>query len=97
MRGQMIIVVLNWEIIWALRFYKRKRGNITSLYQFALDKKIRWKWVLEKMLNFLWRKWEIVEAMCPVNIEFNNYYKKKNWILSRTSDKYNYFLYKISK
>ncbi|MCT4617588.1 MAG: hypothetical protein N4A38_05270 [Candidatus Gracilibacteria bacterium] len=94
-RKQMIVVDFNGEIIGALRFYKRKKDDIISLYQFALDEKIRGKSIIEKMLNFLGDKGEIIEAMCLLEAKFNNYYKKKNWSLVRTNDKYNYFQYKI--
>lgn len=88
-RKQIIIIKTNEDILWALRFYPRKRDNICSLYQFALNDTIRWKDLIKKMLFFTWYKTFQVQIF--INSPFNNYYLKQNWKLSKSNEKYNYW------
>lgn len=89
-KRKQIIILKNWiRIVWALRFYPRKNDNITSVYQFALDEKIRGKWLIEKILKKTW--WKVFEVSCFINSEFNEYYKKTWWILEKNDKKFNYW------
>ncbi len=73
-RKQVVILKYEEEIVWALRFYPRKRDNIVSVYQFALDERFRWKWLIKKMLEKTWYK--VFEVNCFSDSSFNEYYKK---------------------
>ncbi len=89
-----VIILKNWdEILWWLRFYKRKTDDIISLYQFALDEKIRWKWLIKKMLEFTWYKF--FESISFKDIDFNKYYEKTWWQLDKNDDKFNYWILSI--
>lgn len=88
-RDQVIILKDNETILGALRFYFRKTDNKVSLYQFALDKKVRSKWVLNKMLKFTWYssfRFQVLKDM-----KLNDYFKKKNWSLLETDLRFNYW------
>ncbi len=78
-RKQVVILKYEEEIVWALRFYPRKRDNIVSVYQFALDERFRWKWLIKKMLEKTWYK--VFEVNCFSDSSFNEYYKKTWWEL----------------
>jgi hypothetical protein len=88
-RGQVTILKYEGNIIGALRFYTRKKDNITSIYQFALDERFRWKWLIKKLLKKTWVKY--FESTCFVNSSFNDYYKKTGWKLEKTDEKFNYW------
>jgi len=89
-----VVILKNWiRIIWALRFYPRKREKLVSVYQFALDEKFRWKWLIKKMLEKTWYK--DFELNCFINSEFNEYYKKTWWNLEKIDNKFNYWRIKI--
>lgn len=88
-KSQVIIVKENEKIKWFLRFYPRKRDNIVSIYQFALNEDIRWKWIIKKCLEKTWYK--IFEIQCKKNINFNNYYKKTWWELFKEDENFNYY------
>lgn len=88
-RSEVIVLKYDWIILGWLRFYNRKTWNITSLYQFALDEKIRWKWLIKKMLEFTWYK--VFESLSFKNIDFNKYYEKTWWKLKKNDDRYNYW------
>ncbi len=92
-REQIAILKDNEKIIWALRFYPRKRDSIVSVYQFALEEKFRWKWLTKKMLQKTWYK--IFEANCFLVSDFNEYYKKTGWILEKFDKKFNYWRIEI--
>ncbi len=94
-KGNVVILKNDNKIYWALRFYPRKRDNITSIYQFALDKKVRWKRLIFKMLEKTW--YENFESTCFLNSKFNEYYKKLWWKLKRSDDKFNYRSYATKK
>jgi len=88
LRKQMIIIVDNNDnIFWALRFYPRKIDDIISVYQFALDERIRGKDIIKKMLKFT--GYNIFQAQSFVNSNFNNYYIKQNWKLIKENEKNN--------
>ena len=78
-RKQVVILKYEEKIVWALRFYPRKRDHIVSVYQFALDEKFRWKQLVKKMLEKTWYK--IFEVNCFSDSSFNEYYKKTWWEL----------------
>lgn len=88
-RNQIIIAVDNEKIVGALRFYKRKKENATSLYQFAVGKKYRGKQLIKKMLNTLNTKKVI--SQCPKNIKLNNYYVKTGWTLKKENKEFNFW------
>lgn len=87
-RNQVIVIKENNNILWFLRFYIKK-NNIVSVYQFALNEEIRWKWIIKKCLEITWYK--DFETMCPKNSDFNNYYKKTWWNLFKNDDNFNYW------
>ena len=62
-----------------MRFYLRKRDNIVSVYQFAIDKDFRWKQLVKKMLEKTWYK--TFEVGCYSESNFNSYYEKTWWKL----------------
>ncbi len=94
-KNQIIIISYLNKVIWWLRFYPRKRENIVSVYQFAIDEKFRWKCLIEKMLEFSWYK--TFESICFIESNFNEYYKKKWWENIKTDDRYNLWRYQIGQ
>jgi len=89
-RKQIVIILDNARtIVAATRFYPRKRDNIVSLYQFAIDKKYRGQNFLKKMLFVtVFKNFEVI---CPLNSKFNDYYKKTDWVISNKDSKFNYW------
>jgi len=94
-RNQVMIVLEEDEIVWAVRFYPRKRDNIVSVYQFAISENYRKKGLLRKMLEKTWYK--IFEVVCPLNHSFNKYYLKTWWKIEKSDEKFNYLILKIWK
>lgn len=95
-RNQMLIACDKHKIVAAARFYKRKRGKKTSLYQFVVDVNYRGKRLLSKILDLI-RDFDIT-ALCPKTSDFNNYYRKTGWVLSKeNNEKYNYWVLPAKK
>ena len=88
-----VIATIGNKIIGAARFYPRKNDNVISLYQFAVDERYRNICVMDSILGFL--PGNPVESLCPINSEFNDYYRKKGWELYRRNDKY--FIWRFNK
>lgn len=88
-REQVIVLKNEDDIIWAMRFYPRKKENLVSLYQFALSKQVRWKGILEKMLKFTWYSCFLFQA--TKELKLNNYFQRQKWELSKTDDNFNYW------
>jgi len=65
-RGQMIITIEDNKIIGAVRFYRKKKIQQISLYQFAIDSNFRGKDLLMEMLEKL-RDTDIV-VLCLGNL-----------------------------
>jgi hypothetical protein len=88
-KRKQVIVAMNdfGEIIASVRFYPRKRDNIVSVYQFAIDEKFRGQSVLKKML--IATNYKNFEVLCPLNSGFNKYYEKTNWSLKKKDKKFN--------
>lgn len=86
---QVIIILDNQKIIAAIRFYPRKRDDIVSVYQFAIDENNRGNNLLKKML--LTTGYNEFEVLCPLKSPFNEYYKKTNWVLKKKYENYNYW------
>lgn len=83
------------RIIAATRFYPRKRDNVVSLYQFAIDKKYRGQNFLKKMLFVTGYK--DFEVICLLDSSFNEHCKKTKWFLSKKDEKYNYWRMSLQK
>jgi hypothetical protein len=77
--NRIIIAVEDTKIVGAMRFYRRKMTNIVSLYQFAIIENYRGKDLMRKMLDKL--DGEVIEVICGMNSNFNNYYSKTGWQL----------------
>jgi hypothetical protein len=88
-RNQIVILKQWFRILWALRFYPRKRDDIVSVYQFALAEKVRWKGLIKKMLEKTWYK--DFDLACFLNSDFNKYYNKTWWKLFSKDEKLNYW------
>jgi len=89
-RKQVVIILDDKQnVIASLRFYPRKRDNIVSVYQFAIDKKYRGQNFLKKLLFIT--DYKRFGVICPINSKFNEYYKKTNWDLIKKDEKYNYW------
>jgi len=87
-----VVVVLNEknEVVAGLRFYPRKRDGMVSLYQFVIEDKYRGKNLLRKMLEKTgYKKFEV---LCPIEIDFNEYYKKTDWKLEKKNNNFNYWV-----
>jgi hypothetical protein len=93
-RGQVIAAIDEEQVIGACRFYKKKTHEV-SLYQFAIRERYRGLGVLIKMLE----KTEApgVTAKCPVNAQFNNYYRKTGWSLLKTENGFMHWRYSLSE
>ena len=88
-RNQIMICLKNNEIRAAVRFYPRKRDQIVSIYQFAIAEKFRGKKLLLKMLEQTgYKNFEII---CPIDSDFNAYYKKTGWVISKQKNQQNYW------
>ena len=92
-RKQVVILKFEEKVVGALRFYPRKRDNIVSVYQFALEERFRWKWLIKKMIQKTWFKY--FESTCFVDSSFNDYYQKTGWKLEKSDEKFNYWRFKI--
>jgi len=92
-RKQIVILKNEEKIVGALRFYPRKRDNIVSVYQFALDEKFRWRWLIKKILEKTWYK--SFEVNCFINSSFNEYYEKSWCKLDSSDEKFNYWRFGI--
>jgi Acetyltransferase (GNAT) domain len=86
-RNQMLIALEKNEVVGAVRFYPKKTTNTISLYQFAVRKDYRGIGLLENMLKTL--NIAPIQVMCPVESGFNEFYKKKGWVLSDVGEKLN--------
>ena len=86
-RNEIIIIREQGEIIWALRFYKQKRENIVSLYQFAVAESWRWKNIVIKMLKFI--NSSTIHSRCSKEAKFNQYYIKSGRSLYKEDDLWN--------
>jgi hypothetical protein len=93
LRDEVIILKDNNGVVWALRFYPRKRDNIVSVYQFAIEKDMRWKWLIKRMLKFTW--YDFFQSEVPVSSYINDYFKKQNWELIQTKGNFNTWQIKI--
>jgi len=92
-RKQMVILKEWIRILGALRFYPRKSNNWVSIYQFALNEKIRGKWMIKKLLEKT--SYKNFDLTCFVDSNFNEYYKKTWWILEKSDEKFNYWRMEI--
>lgn len=90
-QGQMIVALQNNKIIGIVRFYKSKRYDIISLYQFAIDPAFRGIGLLGEMLKLIHNK-DIV-SRCPKASEFNEYYKKTGWLCKYEDPGFNHWLF----
>jgi len=88
-KGNVIVAVIDKEIIGALRFYRRKRDNKISLYQFAISADYKGFGILKKMLSKL-KSNEII-VKCPINLLFNDYFTKTGWSLIGQDDELNIY------
>jgi len=88
-RNQIIVTVCDNQVVAAARFYKRKREDIISLYQFAVDKSYRGNHLISKMLRFFYKTKIIV--LCPQESSFNKYYKNTGWILETSTQGVNHW------
>lgn len=94
-RKQILLSKNENKIIWSLRFYKQKRKDIVSLYQFAISETYRWKWLLFKMLESI--NCSTIHSRCLIASEFNKYYEKTGRILIKRDDLWNLREMKIGK
>ncbi|WP_163099937.1 GNAT family N-acetyltransferase [Peribacillus alkalitolerans] len=90
-RNQMLVVVEKNEVIGAARFYPKKSTKTISLYQFAIRKDYRGNGLMEKMLKTL--NIAPIQAMCPVESGFNEYYRKTGWVLDNVGEKFNLWIF----
>lgn len=81
------------EIIAGVRFYLRQGDNVVSIYQFAIKEKNKKQNLLKKMLKKTGHK--KFEVLCPIDLEFNNYYKKTNWLLLKKEKNFNHWILDI--
>lgn len=87
MKGNVIVAKIGNIVVGALRYYKRKRDNCVSLYQFAISEAHRSIGLVLEMLSLL-KDNEII-VKCPIDINFNEYYLKTGWILKDSKSELN--------
>jgi hypothetical protein len=78
-RQQMLIGISKGKIFAAARFYVRKRTNVVSLYQFAVDESFRGNNLVCIMLSFLGNV--RVEARCRADGPMSGYFIGAGWTL----------------
>jgi len=88
-KNQMIVAIENDLIIGAMRFYRKKKQNNISLYQFAVSVPYRGRNIMMKMLELI-NDIDII-IKCPLSSKFNIYYQKMGWTLIRHDEIYNYW------
>lgn len=88
-KKRVVVVHVNSVVVSALRFYLRKSDDIVSVYQFAIDENYVGNGLLVEMLKFTGCK--EFEVLCPVGLEFNNYYEKSGWDLFCEKNGFNYW------
>lgn len=84
-----VIAIDDGVIVGAARFYPRKRDQITSLYQFAVDVRYRGGGVVCAMLEGV--GCGEVESACKKDVSLNEYYHKTGWVMRRADEEYNYW------
>ena len=93
-KWKIIVAKYQGNIVGALRFYRQKRQNIISLYQFAISESHRGKWLIKKILLFLGSPITVHSRCCEESI-FNEYYSKSWWKLNKTDKLWNLWELKI--
>jgi diaminopimelate decarboxylase len=88
-KKNIVVSSYNDRIIGAYRFYRRKNGEI-SLYQFAVSDIWRGQRLIHKMLKFLGRV--TIHTKCPINNNFNDYFKNTGWTMVKHSTNFNYWI-----
>ncbi|MDZ5471376.1 GNAT family N-acetyltransferase [Bacillus sp. 31A1R] len=78
-RKQMMVAMKDNAIIGAVRFYEKKTTKNISLYQFAIQKSYRGTGLLKEMLKQINQM--PIHAKCPVESDFNQFYRKNGWVL----------------
>ena len=89
-RNQMIVACNKNIVVAAARFYKRKNEEKISLYQFAVDTNYRGEKLSLKMLDLI-RDNDII-VLCPKTSDFNDYYRKTGWGLSKKDNEHNHWV-----
>ncbi len=88
-KGNVVIATKDNDFVGALRYYKRKRENSVSLYQFAIASEHRGQGLLLKMLNILQVNKIIVK--CPIGVILNEYFLKTGWKISDSNRHFNIY------
>ena len=91
-RNSIIVASACNTIVGACRYYRKKNGDV-SLYQFAIREEYRGQRLLFRMLSMLGTV--SVNSKCPIDIEFNDYYKKTGWIFEKVAGAYNNWVLEI--
>jgi len=90
-RNQVAVVLDKNLVVGALRFYLRKRDGIVSVYQFAVDKEYRGQKIILEILKKLgFKKYEF---LCPLENNFNEFYKKIGCELEKSDEEFNYWVF----
>lgn len=89
-RKQMMVCLVDNKVVAAVRFYPRKREvDVASVYQFAIDAKYRGNKLLRQLLFVTGYK--EFKVICPLEVEFNDYYRKTGWFINKQDEQYNYW------
>lgn len=74
MKGEVIYIEQNNQIVGACKFHKRKDGIIT-IYEIVVDDRFRGKGLAKQMLQFIGKR-GLISLKCPIDNESNKFYKK---------------------
>ncbi len=94
-RQEVVILEEKEKILWAIRFYKRKKENIISLYQFAFLESLKNRKVLAKMLEFI--SWEIFETECFLDSETEKFLQNQDFKYYKTKWKIAFYRFNKQK
>lgn len=78
-RQEVLIAMLNGSVVAAARFYRRRRADRISLYQFAVCEGLRGHGILQGLLSLLGGDTPI-DAKCKADAVINEYFSSAGWV-----------------
>ena len=91
-KNNVIVAYSNPGLVGIVRFYCQVRQQQISIYQFAVAEDFRGGRLAEKMFAYIQNKYTMdLISKCPVDNDFNNYYKINHWDLLDSQIGLNYW------
>lgn len=71
-KGSVIVAIDGSEVLGFVNYNRRKRDDVSVIYEIAVDKKYRGNGIGRKMIDFVPMP---IQLKCPIDNESNNFYK----------------------